>query len=382
MTAADGTPMIPRGTLQESLNRIWPLFMDADQAEVLRHPLSMENVGVYVYEINDAVTGKSTQIAELTFLDSSRQTVIKRLVLENGAGGGKSVVDGRVTLDLGGRLTMFKMRGKRLITRPVIANQKLLNLDLTMMGKNVVLGGFLERVILNGQPPGDWEEDDDGKQRFVPGVFKTGGHSVNWVDGKVIAYDKDTKDPILATPNVIYKDPVPPDTFTKTQDSTYRNILQGVKQLHVVISGDAIASGESRKQARDDYEKSLKKTKTRVDALGKWLLETVLAQAAVYMGQPGRYDAFRIDFDCQIDAGPISAEDRNSMLNEVARNVRSRESYMIAARVTKDPDAMKRKILTEVAVLPPPENPALPGGPNDSQSGRHPPAQTGSGAPN
>jgi hypothetical protein len=220
-------------------------------------------------------------------------------------------------------------------------------MNLTMMGKNVVQGGFLERIILNGEPPGEWEEDADGKKHFVPSRFKTGAASVNWIGGAEVGIDKDTKQPIIATPSVVFKDPVGPETFTKTQEAVYKNILQGMRQLHVIISGDAVASGESRKQARDDYEKSLNRTKTRMDAAGKWLLESVLKIAATLEGKPKKYDGIRVDFDTQVDAGPISAEDRNSMMAEVTSQVRSVESYMRAARVTKDPVAEIRRIAQE-----------------------------------
>lgn len=356
ITGADGeTPVIPKGTLEESLSRIWPLFVEADMGEVFRDPSTMRQIGVYVYEVTDIITGRPTQFAELSYLDPAKKLTIIRVVgVARGDGGRDTAQEfGRVALDLGGRLPIFKMESKRLITEPVLSNQKLLNMDLTMMGKNVVLGGFLERVILNGQAPGEWEEDPEtGKRKFIPGAFKTGAASENWISGVVTGYD-DKGNPIIATPSIHYKDPVTPETFTDTQDAVYKNILQGARQLHVIISGDAVASGESRKQARDDYEKSLKKTKTRVDAMGKWLLESALWQASVFMGQPGRYKSLRVDFDSQIDAGPISAEDRNSMINEVNSNLRSRESYMLAARVTKDPTAMKKKIMEEMSTLNP-----------------------------
>src|ERR1043165_3258799 len=108
-------------------------------------------------------------------------------------------------------------------------------MDLTMMGKNVVLGGFLERGILNGQAPGEWVEDKDGKRTFVPAPFKTGASSENWISGVVTGYD-DKNNPIIATPSIHYKDPVTPKTFTETQDATYKTILQAARQLHVVIS--------------------------------------------------------------------------------------------------------------------------------------------------
>lgn len=343
----DGQPFVPSGDLEESLDRLWPVHVDPTMGEVFRDPVTMKQIGVFVYEVTDILTGVPTQFAEITYLDDKKQTVLRVVKMTPGKSGSDQAEEGRATIDMGKKLWIFKMAAKRLITEPIVSSQKLLNMDLTMMGKNVVLGGFLERIILNGQPPGNWEEDGDGKKTFVPARFKTGAASVNWIAGAEIGVDPDTKEPRIATPSVIFKDPVGPETFTKTQEAVYKNILQGARQLHVIISGDAIASGESRKQARDDYEKSLSRTKTRLDAMGKWMLEGVLKVAASFSGNSKRFDGIRIDFDTQIDAGPISSEDRNSMQQEVAAGYRSVENYMRAARVTKDPVAEIRKISEE-----------------------------------
>jgi hypothetical protein len=399
-TRDDGTAFVPRGDMEQSIDRIWATHARAQTCEVFRDPISMRKVGVFVYEVVDIITGVPTQFAEITYVDDQGRTVVRVVSFTSGAVLGRQVIQeteaASQPLELNKRLTMFKMESKRLITEPILSHQKLLNMDLTMMGKNVIQGGFLERVILNGQPPGDWEVDEDapGGKRFVPGRYKTGANTTNWIEGTVIGYDKDTKEPIIATPSVTYKDPVSPDTFTKTQDSTYKNILQGARQLHVIISGDAIASGESRKQARDDFEKSLKRTKTRFDAAGKWSLETALAWAAILSGKPGRYDKIRIDFDSQVDAGPISAEDRNSMQAEVTSGLRSRQNYIRAARVSKDPQAEERQIARDQSEMNPlgqvqlerqrlalavdRRSNNLPPGPNDPLSGqRTPPTEPG-----
>ena len=67
-------------------------------------------------------------------------------------------------------------------------------------------------------------------------------------DGNVTGYSNGT---------VNYRDPVPVDTFTQTRQEFRAAILAGVAQTHALISGDATASGESRKQARAEFEASL-----------------------------------------------------------------------------------------------------------------------------
>jgi len=360
----DGAVWIPEGTLGESLARVHPMFLEADTAVVLRDPVTMGRCGVYVYELEELITHKPVRLAELVYLDANGDTVI-RTVGQTNDPESQAAADvftkfsdafrGRAALPLGRHLTMFEMSiRKPLITEPLLANQKLLNMDLTMLGANVVLGGFLERIILNGQMPGDWVDDPagSGKKVFQPKPFKVGAGTTNFLSGQVVGYDKDTKDPIIATPRVVYRDPVPVETFTATQAAAYENILHGARQLHVIMSGDAAASGESRKQARDDYEKSLKRTKTRLDAMGRWLLETALTMGALFSGKPDRYRDLRVVFNSKLDAGPLAAVDRTAMQQEVSFKLRSRENYMETTRVTDDPEAEKVKIAEEISDPP------------------------------
>lgn len=360
----DGAIWIPTGTLEESLERVHPMFMEADTAVVLRDPVTMGRCGVYVYEIDELITGKPVRLAELTYVNKDGDTVV-RTVGQTNDPEAQAAADtfsrfsdqfkGRAALPLGRHLTMFEMNiRKPLVTEPILANQKLLNMAKTMMGSNVVLGGFLERIILNGQMPGEWVDDPKGggKKVFKPEPFKVGAGTTNFVSGAVVGYDKDTKDPIIANPRVVYRDPVKVETFTATVDSAYQDVLHGARQLHVIISGDAVASGESRKQARDDYEKSLKRTKTRLDAAGRWMLETALQMGAVFSGKADRFMDLRVVFNSKLDAGPLAAVDRTAMQQEVTFKLRSRENYMETTRVTDDPEAEKAKIAEEVDSAP------------------------------
>jgi hypothetical protein len=362
-----GDAFIPLGSLEESLNRVHPMFLEADTAVVLRDPVTMARCGVYLFELEELITHRPVRFAELTYLDRNLDTVIRYVgqtndpVAVDQAPALAKIAElqesytGRVALPLNRHLTMYEMNtSKPLITEPILSNQKLLNMAKTMMGANVILGGFLERVILNGQMPGEWVDDPSAPRgkRFEPAPLKVGAGTTNFISGAVVGYDPVTKDPVVATPQIKYRDPVKVDTFTATVDSAYKDVLHGARQLHVIISGDAVASGESRKQARDDYEKSLKRTKTRLDAMGRWLLETTLQMGALFSGQPDRYKDLRVVFNSKIDAGPLAAVDRTAMQQEVTFKLRSRENYMETARVSDDPEAEKIKIAEEVDSAP------------------------------
>lgn len=355
---AAGNMTFPSGkTIEEALAAVWPVSVPADQGVVLRDAVTMRQVGVFVYEVVDVLTGNPTQVAEISFVNDEGQTVIRVTGVQKPKGARKEqVVDfGQGALDTGGQLNIFEMRNKKpLITEAVLANQKLLNMSLTMMGMNAVLGGFLERVILNGQKPGHWE-DSDGTTvpattpgaTFVAAPYKTGPGTTAWLAPKQLGVDPTTKTPVFADVDIKWRDPVKVETFVETQGEAYRNILQGTHQLHVIISGDAVASGESRKQARDDYEKSLKKDKAKLDKLGAWLLWTALAMAATLAGKSGRFAGLRVVYDTKVDAGPIAAIDRTAIREEVASNLRSRENAMVELRITDDPEAEEARIVEE-----------------------------------
>ena len=222
----------------------------------------------------------------------------------------------------------------------------LLNLAKTMLARNVVLGGFLERIILNAQLPGEYVEDATTKKKtFVPSPLKTGAGTTNVLAGLPVS-DATGRVTGYATPTVMYRDPVPVTTFNDTADAAYQGMLEEVHQLHAAIAGDATASGESRRQARADFEASLGATISEVEAAGRWLLETALAMAAAFANQPGRFDSLRATFTCRVDSGPISADEQKETRENVAAGLLSKETGMVRVGID-DTDAEKAKIAAE-----------------------------------
>jgi hypothetical protein len=215
----------------------------------------------------------------------------------------------------------------------------------------VVLGGFLERTYLNAQLPGREEDDPNrpGQKRFVPERLHVGAGATNFISGVVTGIDQNGND-VIATPQLIYRDPVPVTTFRDTKAESYRTILEEVQQLHALISGDATSTGESRKQARSDFEESLSDTKTQVEAAIRWLLETVLAMAATFAGQPGRYASLRASVTCRLNLGPISSEDQRVAKELVEAEIISRETGRNWVGVD-DVDAEAAKIEAEQEVI-------------------------------
>lgn len=322
-------PDLPAALDYLFLNRPTP-----DAAGVIVDEDTQGRASVYLYEQD----GESK--AEISYVDKG-QTV---LAIVN------STQTEGITLDLGGRLWLYEMQAPALFTDPLRRLQDQLNMALTMQGRNVIQGGFLERTILNGQMPGEWVVDTTapGGKRFVPATAKFGGGITNYTAGIPIR-DQQGNVTALSNPSIVYRDPVTPETFIMSADSLKRAILEEVHQLHTLISGDATASGESRKQARAEFATSLRATKTTLDGCGRWLIETSLRIAAHFAGKPGRYDSLRAIFECRIDTGPLTADEERMAIDLHAANLIDTEEAMMRIGVD-DPAAMRAKVDAEKEV--------------------------------
>jgi hypothetical protein len=335
----DENGLIPKADLKSSIMRLYVHSPDPKQAAVILDRQTMRQIGIYIYQ-----AGENDKRAEIMATDAAGKTVI-RIAVE-----GEAEPEPPVILAVGGRLLVFEIKRPRLVTEQVIQGQKLLNLSLTMLQRNVIQGGFLERTFFNTQLPGKEVPDPDrpGLTRFVPEPLHVGAGVSNFLTGVTVEREDGSLE--VATPSVVYRDPVPVDVFTKTKQAAYQSILEEVGQLHALLSGDAAASGESRKQALTDFRQSLLETKAESEAATRWLLETTLALAAIFSGQPGRYDALRAVAECRLELGPVSADDKRVAKELVDAEIISRETARTMIGVD-DPDAEAAKIDIEQEAL-------------------------------
>jgi len=328
--------LIPQADLQTSVDRLYLDDPEPDQATVHTDKRTMQDIGVYLYQEDEQ------ERAELVYLDGGGNTVIRIVGRETDEDDAEPLF----TLPLSGHLTLFEMERETLVTEQIRQLQKSQNLALTMLQRNVIQGGFLERTFFNAQLPGREIDDPyapDGK-KFVPDALYVGPGATNFLSG-VVTEDEQGRQ-VVANPSVTYRDPVPVTTFRETKEEMYRCILEEAHQLHATISGDAVAAADSRKQARQDFEQSLRDTRTELENAIRWLLETVLAMAATFSGQPGYFDTLRAVATCRLELGPISADDQRVAAELVEKKVISRETAMSRVGVD-DVDAEKTKIEEE-----------------------------------
>lgn len=365
---ASPDPKAKTGTIQaktpeEAVLLIYPEAPLPEQATVYVDPDTKESVGMLVIDkagkvsveivFQQAAGASGAPGAPVSGTDAPL-TVIRNFSGEDATGTA-------VPLPLGGRLTMMEIVRRPLITEQIRQGQRALNLALSMVPRNVVSGGFLERILTNAQMPGEWKTDPDGTEHFVPFELPTGAGVTTFLAGTETD-DEATGRTSLATPGVHFRDPVPVTSSVEGKNSHYEDILDGAAQRHVLMGDQAVASGISREQARADFEESLKQTIMLVLPLGRWMLETVIALVESFLNSPGKWsDNFRVEFRPYVNTGPLSSDEVRVNNESVAAGTLSLETAMQRmgitdidaemSRIQSQDDAMLAVLERQVAVV-------------------------------
>lgn len=323
-----------------------------DQAAVYTDPATNQQVGVLIYKPNAGAVDKQEgqETAELTYLNENGQTVIRTVGAD--AASAKSF-----TFEFGGRITMFDMARAPLVSPQLLSNQTALNLALSMIARNLVSTGFLERMLLNAQMPGYWVDDAGNpvtdvaqRKRFVKLPYRAGAATTNFISG-ILYEDAKTGETKMTDPSVQFREPSPVTAPIEAKRAIYQDMLEEADQAHIMISADATASGRSREQARADYVSSLADTQDQVEAAGRWLLETVLAEAEAFSGRPNVLSAqYRCEFTCRLNVGPIDNAARLADETSVEKGTLSLETAMQRNGVV-DVDAEIAKINSQPGAM-------------------------------
>ena len=309
-------------TLLDALDFIYFETVYADQGMVYTDPETMQDIGIFLYEELDANGDVKNQAAELSYLNEAGETICK-IVRDKGTATEFN------PYPLGGRLLVYEMTRDALITEQIQSNQRAVNLAHTQMIRNVNLAGNRQQTVTNAQPPRPSNEkvsitDSTTREattsttvspevKQFPGTFKTGAGAVNFLmgfpirneDGIIVGY---------TDPGINISDPVSVETFERTIEREKEAIYAQAHQRHVLIVDKADTSGRAREVARREYERSLKESKTELDACGRWQLETTLRLAAFIIGESEKYLPLRADFNTLIDAGAPDPEQQQMAL--------------------------------------------------------------------
>jgi hypothetical protein len=342
----DGALDVPPGDLAAALTRLQLEALPPDRATVARDARTGQDVAVVlvpevagIFEEQPQGEG-DIEVVRLVEMPDGLWTEIVTLTKAGEAAGDP--------LPLGGRLTVAQVERAPLITPQVMQLQKALNHSLTMMERNQDQAGSVERWITGSMHPALEYNADTRAWEDSGAALAIGPSTTNFLGGIPIYGDPNNPDAITGytTPAVSRIDPVSPETFTATQAALYARMLGEMDQIHALISGDATASGESRIQARAQFLASLRPTAAAVEGALRAILDAALAWAAAAVGQGGRFALIRADVTCQIDAGPLTSDERRLILEQQAAGLLSEETAMGLLGVD-DVDSERAKINTE-----------------------------------
>lgn len=304
---------------------------------VKKDSMTMDEAYVHIY--TQKINGKDVKFAEIGYVDpQTGLTVLKQF------SDGDTDDSQMIPIDLKHGNMYMEVDRRRFITKSVIDNQKLLNKSLTMMSRNVDLAGFLERTILNADLPGTWVEDSTapGGRRYKPQPLSIGAGMTTTLHSTVVEDDEGKK--TVLPVDIRYRDPVPVQSFSDTKKEAYTCILEDCEQTHMIIAGDAFASGESRIQARANFATSLLVTKYEVDKLITWLVDTVIQLAAVFSSSPDQYTDIKSVSNLKPDIGPLTPQEREQIMLQYGKGLISRETTMVILGIDNPEEEMIKMI--------------------------------------
>lgn len=315
--------------VEDAFSKIHIEVVDPDDGRVVRERTTMQEIGVRLVPRGDE------RIAHATYVDDTGRTVLA--VIDNNTANSTEATGTTATtqnarvvsFDLGGRLLMHTAVRDAFITEQVRQAQYALNYATSIIPRNLTTAGFRERVLANINLPGITRRNPDGSTEFIPTPIMRGPHVTNVFQGTKL--EDASGNQSQSTPIIHDTEPVDPAPTIRAKREHYEDILAETDQLHVLIAGDATASGISREHARADHLASMGLTRAAVERAGRWLLETVTAWAYALADPNGNGGAdavkgLRVSFSCYLDAGPLSPDERAQNTADVGAGTLSVET--------------------------------------------------------
>jgi hypothetical protein len=349
-------------TPEQALEMLFFERVSAEVAGVFRHKATGKPYSVYRRtEVSATDGGVGETLVDFSFVDADGITQFKtfrsedfdRFLEENFPTLAKYQVrktgekqQSEHSIDLNGKIFLHELDLKRpFITDSMRRNQKQISLDKTMKGRNSYTAGFRERHWLGAEKPTKEIDDPNnpGNKIRVPISLKLGAGSATFTQGAEV-YDQENKLIGRAKASLVVVDPVDPQTLIRSKEDNAYSILLEASQTHILAADSVAISGISRKDSRSEHEKRLKKDKPRIDALGRYIIEFSLAFIGAATGED--VSAYRCDFNCIVDAGLPTPEEREDNRKAYAAGEISLEELM-ARNGVEDPQAMLSQIKAE-----------------------------------
>lgn len=183
-----------------------------------------------------------------------------------------------VVRDYGGRLPIIELKARAIVNEAVKDGQKAINRALTIKEINNESAGFLERIISNALPPGEYQLDAQGNKTYVVDLkkFELGPNKIAWINGLPIG---DINEPSGYTnPDITYRNPVSIENFRDSIQLDTATIYFQVGLAYLLSSGDGKISGKSRLTLKEDFLIRLRGYERIIESSIRKMLAIVIVQ--------------------------------------------------------------------------------------------------------
>lgn len=218
---------------------------------------------------------------------TEKQYLVNGLTVFETIHNGKVLKEKTFKRNLGGGFTVFELNLRPLLTESIKKNQNAINFALTLLPHNLVYSGWIQETVLNGQPPGIWEYDDQGREKFTPNKdgLSSGAGVSRFIQG--LPLRDDTNGSIDYTdPDIRLQQPISPETFITTYKAFSQSIYEQSDQSFV-LGADLVLSGVSREQSQRDFARKVKNDARKVG----YLVSDVLTVCNYFLGIEQRIKA-------------------------------------------------------------------------------------------
>jgi hypothetical protein len=264
-------------------------------------------------------------------------------------------------MDTGGILLVVEAETEPLITPDLLQLQDIACAMGTMVKINCDVAGFPQEDSIDIDRPLEEVPDpaNPSKTKLVETTLPSGPRtrrvnmSYTEVDDKGnMVLDKDDR-PIVRQGRLQYREPVSSEPLRDDLSMVNREIYSALNQRHIEARVSADASGNMLVELRADYADSLLELKPDVEKLfrnvqrGRLCMAAYLATGDEAAAALEEFKKGRVRFDLNLNAGPLSAEERADIIARLDKGLLSRETAMVMLGDGMDVEAELDKIRDE-----------------------------------
>lgn len=286
-------------------------------------------------DLNNA-TNMGRYAYEISFVDKKKRTVVRTVKQDTKEA--KPFI-----LDLGGQ-PLCLVKGdytEAIISKSIKSMQRRVNCAKTnegLAGDNI---NFPETTIIDGELPTEAVLQPSGKYKEQE-VLPSGMGIWRKITSRLIQ-DADGGDRAVQA-QIHERKQESPEHFARIASNNTRDMHQEAGMLYIYLADSEYASGDAKIEAMADYLILLVDSKTELDVVGTWVLNTVTRLAMRFANEEKLKEKFAATYSTKLTLGKLTVEERTLMLEEVKLLLRSPRSYQVVAGVSDDPEMETKTI--------------------------------------